>query len=85
MVIKWGQFGPSCVFAYPEARTPNKSRATKPREGEVSAESDPEPCENCGNRSLKRAGSDNPRMTAIGVQDRRKIAAGSEHQEARLR
>src|SRR5881296_2737069 len=57
MVIKWGQFGRfMACSAYPECKNTKEIASDEtPKEGEASAESEPEPCENCGRpMTLKR-------------------------------
>lgn len=57
MVIKWGQFGSfMACSAYPECKnTKEIALEEPPKEGEASAEAEPEPCENCGKpMALKR-------------------------------
>jgi DNA topoisomerase-1 len=63
MVQKWGQFGSflACA-AYPECKSTREiaKEETAPKEGATNGEADsePEPCENCGKSSaLKRADS----------------------------
>ena len=57
MVIKWGQFGSFMACSgYPECKN-TKEIATEEtsKEGQTAAESEPEPCENCGKpMALKR-------------------------------
>ena len=57
MVKKWGQFGSFLACsAYPECKsTKELPSVDPPKEGEASAEAEPEPCENCGKpMALKR-------------------------------
>ncbi|MBI2149874.1 MAG: type I DNA topoisomerase [Acidobacteria bacterium] len=57
MVIKWGQFGSFMACSgYPECKnTKEIAPEEPPKEGEASAEAEPEPCENCGKpMALKR-------------------------------
>jgi DNA topoisomerase-1 len=57
MVIKWGQFGRFMACSgYPECKNTKEIVTDEaPKEGEASADAEPEPCENCGKpMTLKR-------------------------------
>jgi DNA topoisomerase-1 len=84
MVIKWGQFGRfMACSAYPECK--NTKEIAAPEEatkegGEGSAESEPEPCENCGKPMTLKRGRFGQFLACTGYPEcktTRKIAAGS--------
>jgi DNA topoisomerase-1 len=83
MVIKWGQFGRfMACSAYPECKN-TKEIATEEAAkegGEGSAESEPEPCENCGKPMTLKRGRFGQFLACTGYPEcktTRKIAAGS--------
>jgi DNA topoisomerase-1 len=84
MVIKWGQFGRfMACSAYPECK--NTKEIAAPEEaakegGEGTAESEPEPCENCGKPMTLKRGRFGQFLACTGYPEcktTRKIAAGS--------
>jgi DNA topoisomerase-1 len=84
MVIKWGQFGRfMACSAYPECK--NTKEIAAPEEaakegGEGAAESEPEPCENCGKPMTLKRGRFGQFLACTGYPEcktTRKIAAGS--------
>src|SRR5215471_650347 len=82
MVIKWGQFGRFMACSgYPECKN-TKEIATEDaakQGGEGSAESEPEPCENCGKPMTLKRGRFGQFLACTGYPEcktTRKIAAG---------
>src|SRR5579884_790586 len=82
MVIKWGQFGRFMACSgYPECKN-TKEIATEepPKEGEASADAEPEPCENCGKPMALKRGRFGQFLACTGYPEcktTRKIAAGT--------
>src|SRR5436309_7358942 len=82
MVIKWGQFGRfMACSAYPECKNTKEivtDEATK--EGEASAESEREPCQNCGRPMTLKRGRFGQFLACTGYPEcktTRKLAAGT--------
>src|SRR5438046_9771360 len=82
MVIKWGQFGRFIACsAYPECKNTKEIASDEtPKEGEASAESEPEPCENCGRPMTLKRGRFGQFLACTGYPEcktTRKLAAGT--------
>src|SRR2546428_1545988 len=82
MVIKWGQFGRfMACCAYPECKDTKEIASDEtPKEGEASAESEPEPCENCGRPLTLTRGRFGQFLPCPGYPEfktTRKLAAGT--------
>src|SRR5205814_9651547 len=81
MVIKWGQFGRfMACSAYPECKNTKEIASEEaPKEGETSAEAEPEPCENCGKPMALKRGRFGQFLACTAYPEcktTRKIAAG---------
>ena len=82
MVIKWGQFGRFIACsAYPECKNTKEVASDEtPKEGEAPAESEPEPCENCGRPMTLKRGRFGQFLACTGYPEcktTRKLAAGT--------
>jgi DNA topoisomerase-1 len=82
MVIKWGQFGRFMACSgYPECKNTKEITSDEaPKEGEGSAESEPEPCENCGKPMALKRGRFGQFLACTGYPEcktTRKIASGT--------
>jgi DNA topoisomerase I len=82
MVIKWGQFGRFMACSgYPECKNTKEITTDEAaKEGETSAESEPEPCENCGKPMALKRGRFGQFLACTGYPEcktTRKIASGS--------
>ena len=82
MVIKWGQFGRFMACSgYPECKNTKEITSDEAaKEGENSADSEPEPCENCGKPMALKRGRFGQFLACTGYPEcktTRKIIAGS--------
>src|SRR3989442_1918484 len=82
MVIKWGQFGRfMACSAYPECKNTKEIASEEtPKEGETSAEAEPESCENCGKPMTLNLGRFGQFLACTGYPEcktTRKIAQGT--------
>src|SRR5262244_1293271 len=82
MVIKWGQFGRfMACSAYPECKNTKEIASDEtPKEGEAPAESEPEPCENCGRPMTLKRGRFGQFLACTGYPEcktTRKLAPGT--------
>jgi DNA topoisomerase-1 len=83
MVKKWGQFGSFLACsAYPECKNTKELPSEEPpKEGESAAESEPEPCENCGKPMALKRGRFGQFLACTGYPEcktTRKIAQGAQ-------
>src|ERR1043166_4766058 len=94
MVIKWGEFGRfMACSAYPECKNTKEITTDEaPKEGGdaegASAESEPEPCENCGKPMALKRGRFGQFLACTGYPESkttRKLAAGTKTQPSKLR
>jgi len=83
MVKKWGQFGSFLACsAYPECKNTKELPSDEPpKDGEAAAESEPEPCENCGKPMALKRGRFGQFLACTGYPEcktTRKIAQGTQ-------
>src|SRR5262244_2592380 len=82
MVIKWGQFGRfMACSAYPECKNTKEIVSDEaPKEGERTADAEPEPCENCGKPMALKRGRFGQFLACTGYPEcktTRKLAPGT--------